>query len=120
MTDQTCEQRIDKQLDGRVDDIGGILRKIDKAQNKNKWDKAESLEEELHELPLAIDETKVITVLLSTGGPHDEFRFYLDSDNDITRIEYVFKDWFDVAYRNLTGDEFDTMSDYFQRFIYVE
>lgn len=120
MTDQTCEQRIGKQLDGRVSDIGATLRKIDKLQNKDRWNKAEELEQTLWELPLSVETTRVITVLLSTGGPHDEIRFYLDSDNEVTRIEYVFKDWYDVAYRNVTGDDFDVLIDYFQRYIYVD
>lgn len=120
MTDQTCEDRIDEQLNGRVSDIGATLRKIDKLQNKNKWNKAEEVEQTLWELPLDVETTKVMTVLLSTGGPHDEIRFYLDSDNEVTRIEYVYKDWFDVAYRNVTGDDFDVLVDYFSRYIYVE
>ena len=120
MTDQACERRIGKQLDGRVSDIGATLRKIDKLQNKDKWDKAEELEQDLYQLPLDVETTKVVTVLLSTGGPHDEFRFYLDSDNEVTRIKYVYKDWFDVAYRNVTGKDFDVLVDYFQRYVFVE
>jgi len=34
---------------------------------------------------------------LSTGGPGDEFRFYVDLDETCYKIEYWFLDWFDGA-----------------------
>jgi hypothetical protein len=34
---------------------------------------------------------------ISCGGPQDEFRFFVDEQLDIDRIEYWYLDWFDGA-----------------------
>ena len=44
--------------------------------------------------------------LLSTGGPHSEFRFYLDRyGNRCYCVEFVFKDWGNYSEKCLTGDD---------------
>jgi hypothetical protein len=46
--------------------------------------------------------------LLSTGGPHDEIRFYPE------RVVYVFQDWFDGAEMDVTSDSvMETLRYYF-------
>ena len=40
---------------------------------------------------------------LSTGGPGDEFRFYVDVDKRPYRIDYVYLNWFDGATLKLYG-----------------
>lgn len=53
--------------------------------------------------PCNVDTKRVVTILLSTGEPHDEFRCALDNNGNIERIEYLFRDWFDGAVRVLLG-----------------
>ncbi len=48
----------------------------------------------------------VYRVQMSWGGPSDEFEVFVDEDKEIVRIDYVFKDWFDGARRNLMGDDY--------------
>jgi hypothetical protein len=42
---------------------------------------------------------------LSWGGPSDEFRFFVNPDLSLHRVEYWFLDWFDGANRVLTGQD---------------
>ena len=40
---------------------------------------------------------RVITVLLSWGGPSDGFDFYIGPDGSVSNVVYFYKDWFDGA-----------------------
>jgi len=61
---------------------------------------------------------EVYRVQLSTGGPGDDFYLYVDpEDRTIERIEYAFLDWFDGARRELRGDDFETVRDFFQPWV---
>jgi len=46
---------------------------------------------------------------LSWGGPADEFRFFINPDYSIHRIEYWYLNWFDGAYVILGGEDFELM-----------
>ncbi len=48
----------------------------------------------------AYDEGGYFQFLLSWGGPSDEINFY-----EGRRIVYVYKDWFDVAERDVSSDQ---------------
>lgn len=131
--EQTCEQRIERHMAGRLDDFRMLTSVIDetatgeqRASLFNHWGVGEEASpdevreaaiEAMEQLPLSIDKAEVFTVLLSTGGPHDEFQVTYDRENDeVTRIEYVFQDWFDGARRALAGDDFDA-AEAFARFV---
>lgn len=77
----------------------------------------ENAQDRQYEYPLHVSVERVVTVLLSTGGPHDEFRVTVDDDGEPVRIEYVFQDWFDGASRYLNGDEFDTAAEFLRPFV---
>lgn len=131
VAEQTCEERIDGALAGRLatfrtlaagqdvgdqDDLNALtddqLAEITGYLNNDRseltpddvmtraWDAAA-------ELPLGVFEERLITVELSMGGPGDRLECRVDADGDVTRIEYVFLDWFDGARRTLDGDDFD-------------
>lgn len=51
---------------------------------------------------------------LSTGGPGDEFRFFLGADHEPYRVEYWFLDWFDGASRRLHGADRALLLDIFE------
>jgi hypothetical protein len=50
---------------------------------------------------------------ISWGGPSDEFRFFVNLDKSIHRIEYWFLDWFDGAHRKLRGRDFKLLETIF-------
>lgn len=54
-------------------------------------------ETSLYELPLGHSMEKVIKIELSTGGPADFIKAYLDDENNLLRIVYHYQDWFDGA-----------------------
>lgn len=108
MREQTCEQRIDHHLQGRIDD----LRRLWSAHVDGR-EAADDLGS-LHEYGLCFDYVASGTFedqregyfryQLSWGGPSDEFRFFANPDLSCHRIEYWFLDWFDGAHRVLTGN----------------
>ena len=57
---------------------------------------------------------------LSWGGPSEEFRFYVNPDKSVHRIEYRFMDWFDGAGQILTAETKALLKEiwqcYFQEF----
>ncbi len=110
MRDQTCEERIDEQLAGRVSDLEAWAA----AQRGEVGDFAEiagidpdEIDEEraqewIWELPLAVTLNKVVRVDLSTGGPADFIELHYTADDwRPFRITYHFKDWFDGAVRTV-------------------
>ena len=111
--EQTCEERIGAQLEGRLDDFTRILKAIDKSEGLDGYDDAQDLR---YEYPLHVETKKVVVILLSTGGPHDEFRVTLDDNGDPEQIEYRFLDWFDGATRTLEGPEFERAAEFLEPF----
>lgn len=111
--DASCEERIAGHLAGRLGDFGRIMDAI-RSDDDNT---AEEAMDEQSEYPLSVELVRVVKVLLSTGGPADWLEATLNSDNDITRIEYHFSDWFDHASRVLEGDEFDAAEDFLGMFV---
>ena len=92
---KTCEQRIDQHLRDRIEDMP------------------------TSEYLLSVDKAIVYTVELSTGGPADFFKVFIEYE-EISRIEYHFQDWFDGAMRVLSGDEFDFIQDWIYQEVYLE
>jgi hypothetical protein len=52
--------------------------------------------------------------VLSTGGPHEEVRFYVDSEGDLRSSSFVSKPWFDLIEISMNGN--DTMQAIFDSF----
>ena len=135
---RTCEERIEEQLRGRVDDLAAYVKGCDVADKDeeeltdeeirtatNIYDVAEArkewtelnaaarrerCEEAIRELPLSVETRRIVDVCISTGGPEDRFEFHMDFEGrSIERIFYVFKDWFDGARRELEGSDFEAV-----------
>lgn len=117
MPAKTCEQRIDEELAGRIADFHHLIGRTQAAEDLAEPDQADATETEWDEFPLNVESKRVVCVLLSTGGPHDEFRCTVDADGDIERIEYLYQDWFDGAARVLSGSELDTAEQFLSRFV---
>lgn len=54
-------------------------------------------EESLYELPLGMTKHTVFKIELSTGGPADFIKAYVDGEGIIDRVTYHYQDWFDGA-----------------------
>jgi hypothetical protein len=105
----TCKERVREHLTGRVSD----LRRMVKAERDGNEAGPEDCGP-LNEYGLCFDYVEPETFTnqpepffryqLSTGGPGDEFRFYLGAGaREPHRVEYWFLDWFDGAHVALTG-----------------
>lgn len=54
-------------------------------------------EESLYELPLGMSKHTVFKIELSTGGPADFIKAYVDDEGIVDRVTYHYQDWFDGA-----------------------
>ena len=122
MKQATCEERVKKNLDDQLDN----LRKL--------WDlycEGEESDPDLgtfDEYGLWFDYIAPDTYddqdegwfvyQLSTGGPGDEFRFFVNPDLSVHRIEYWFLDWFDGASRRLYGTDYDLLEEIYTSYFF--
>jgi hypothetical protein len=107
----TCEARIDEELESRLESLRETFAKVDSDSDQDEG------YQELDELPLSVETIRSVRIVLSTGGPHDEFVFTLDSDGEIVRTEYVFQDWFDGARRTVDDETAKRLGDYFAQIV---
>lgn len=130
----TCEERVKENLQGRLEELRLLYGSIGDGEEwtAEECDTAEGLgidiascsdqeglEEAVYtarsEYGLCFDyvapktfndqEEGFFQYSLSTGGPGDEFRFFVNPDMSCHRIEYWFLDWHDGASRRLHGDD---------------
>ena len=102
--EKTCEDRISAHLESREADIARLHERIAEASDAGNYDRMEEFEQELNEMPLSIEIKTKMVVLLSWGGPSDQFEVAIEkgqhgwelADNAAT---YRFLDWFDGAER---------------------
>lgn len=88
---------------------------IDEAARAEKIKEAarEAFEGSVNELHYGIFRTVKITqtVVLSGGGPSDEFEIDFDVDGDVIGGRYLYKDWYDGASRELTAEQAQELVD---------
>jgi hypothetical protein len=118
--DLKCEDRVLDELKGRIKD----LRALWKAYCAG--DDPDPDLGEFHEYGLCIDYVAPYTFTdqrrgylryqLSTGGPGDEFRFFMDDNLNCYRVEYWFLDWYDGASIVLKGKQLEFMLEIFEHF----
>lgn len=116
MKQLTCKQRWAKAKNSRMDD----LRKLWRAQCDGVED-LEDLEDlgNLYEYGLSFTynapddaEEGYWIYLLSTGGPHEEVRFYASTPRSQPyKITFVLQDWFDGYEREVVGKDYELMRD---------
>lgn len=121
MTEKTCEQRVRQELKKEI------------ATLKNLWQSycdgeefCEAEDTNICEYGLCFDYVEEDTFTdqseayfryqISYGGPSDEFRFFVNPDFSVERVEYWFLDWFDGAYINLSGEELILLKEIFDWF----
>lgn len=117
----TCKKRVNSELKGRITD----LKKLWNLYKEN----PEAYDEELgnfSEYGLSFDYVSPNTFKdqkqgyfryqLSWGGPSDEFRFFVNPDLSVYKIDYWFLDWFDGASVELEGQNFVLLEEIFEDF----
>lgn len=111
--ENSCEKRIEQQLEGRVSDLRTLGERYQCGKEAD--DDLGSLSDYGlsfdYVTPGTFDDQRegYFRYQLSWGGPSDEFRFFVNPDLSCHRIEYRFLDWFDGASRTLTGRERDLL-----------
>lgn len=121
MTEQTCKDRIKEHLYSRISDLKILWNLYNSGNDESDPDLGT-----FNEYGLCFDYVAPNTFnhqrkgyfryQLSWGGPSDEFRFYVDENFNITKIEYAFLDWFDGATKELTGKNFELMEEIYNFF----
>lgn len=107
MSEPTCKQQVRSHLNSRISDLTRLWKDYTNGD--------EGLDDlgRFNEYGLCFDYVPAHTFTdqprgffryqLSTGGPGDEFRFYVDETFTPYRIEYWFLDWYDGAKIVLKG-----------------
>jgi len=55
--------------------------------------------------------------LISTGGPSDEFRFFVNLDFSLYKVEYWYMDWFDGAKVEAQGKDFEFLDEFWDGYL---
>ena len=100
----TCEERIDEKLTSRIDEFREALE-------ENGENEDFDLIDWLNDNALAYEKDpkyRAKRLELSWGGPADGFIFFEDGD-----IVYYFQDWFDGAERELDGEDYNIMREFY-------
>lgn len=125
--EKNCEERIADHLEGRLkqylpdlDDVEtcqtiltefGAEVPTDETELKEKA--SDTFQENVCNDVLSIDKVTTYKVLLSWGGPSDQFEFDYDSNGDLVAGRYRFLDWFDGAVRSLELSEAEELAQVF-------
>jgi len=94
ITEQSCSERIEEMSASRIRDIVQLANCPEQTNEDG-----ESLNEyglHLHAQEAENGET-YLCWLLSTGGPHEEIRFYFGASKECYRVEFVLMDWYDIS-----------------------
>lgn len=106
MTEAKCQSRVEERAHGRLGDLCSLLDGVAIDEGY------EDTEAALSEYGLWFDyvvDGNYFRFTLSTGGPHEEIRFFADDNGDClpgNTIEFWLLDWFDGAkYKLVTHDK---------------
>ena len=121
----TCEDVIDDAIVSRGEDFKDMIEGMESSDMIVEQDDATT---RFHEYGLSLDwqeiregELPYLKYLISWGGPSEEIRFYPKTFSmqygicTLGKIEFVHKDWFDNARRDITHLDWAVwLRDYFQ------
>lgn len=94
---ETCEERIDRNLKSREADFLKFMNKRDDDETRTEfWQYGLSFDFVDKKDLSWREKESYYRYQLSWGGPSDEIRFFEN------RVEYVFMDWFDYADKDIT------------------
>ena len=81
--DKTSREYAYKMLKGEIERIKAIQAMRQEGKSEEEIEASENYRD-----PLEVSTLREVTILLSTGGPGDGFKFWLDQDNEIVRAVY--------------------------------
>lgn len=93
-TQLNCEELIAGELKDREDQLAALYAAYD-GDDEEASDQAI---EEIREMAYGIETTSVTRVIWSGGGPADHLDIF-HTGGEMTRVEYVYQDWYDGARR---------------------
>jgi len=112
---KTCKERIQEAFKMQIEELRKIWKRYLTGES-----------EEIYEYGLGFDYVPLgsfqdqqegyFRYQLSWGGPAEEFRFFVDPDLQIRKIEYWYLDWFDGAKLELSGKDFELLKEIFEWF----
>jgi hypothetical protein len=120
--EKECKHRVKSHYDSRISDLKELWKAHCSGENDGYAEDIGRLDEYGlsfdYVAPGTFSDQKVgyFRYQISWGGPSDEFRFYVNSNFSVTRIEYWFLDWFDGAKIRVTGKRFELMLAIFDDF----
>lgn len=118
----TCKERIGNKLKRRIADIKKLWQLYQKdpelSEDIGTLDEyGISFEYTTEKGKLEKGKPAFFKWLLSTGGPGDEFRFFVNPDLSLYKVEYWFFDWFDSAKITLKGNNFKLLNEIWDCFL---
>jgi len=110
----SCEERIEEEY-RRADDYIELMFKVldnDTLDEDDEDDKKilQQIEDEdidegsIHEYAAGTSMEKLLTIVLSGGGPSSHIEAIIDEDGYVKSAKYHFLDWFDGASRKISED----------------
>lgn len=127
--EKSCEERLPSHLRNHIQAFEMLLDTMSGERNADPDfdgepfeadDPQEAAQERQWEYPLSVWSERIVVVQMSWGGPSDEFRVRVNTDNEISAITYVFADWWDSASWELTGGDFEIARDFLWPFVETE
>lgn len=103
---ETCEEKIDKELQDRLKEIRFVLEQDGETIKDENGDEYEGLVDWLNSWALSWDG---YNLSLCWGGPADGFYLAKNNEGNLVDVRYYYQDWFDGAERRLFGADFDLL-----------
>ncbi len=115
---KTCQERVQEHFESRIDDLEILFKNYQEGKEEADEDLGKFYDYGLcfDYVPADDKGSGFFRYQLSTGGPGDEFRFFVDLDYEVYKIEYWVLDWYDGAHVLLTGKSFDFMREIYDFF----
>ena len=129
--EKTCEQRIDKQLKGRLEqyfpevNTWSVLKCARYLKTEGQQVKTANIEElreevldrireDASENLLSVEKVTTYKLCLSWGGPADYFELdWSEESKAWVGGRYIFQDWFDGADRSITPEQAEQLAELF-------
>ena len=110
----TCEERIEDSMNRMEDHLSLVFRVLDEDtfdeddeddQKQLKEIEDDGIDREtIYEIAAGSNIHRVVTIVLSGGGPSSHIEAIIDEDGYVKSATYHFLDWFDGATRKISED----------------
>ena len=110
----SCEERIEDQYLRQEEYLDLVFKVLDDYEfDEDDEDEKKQLQEieddgidnqTIYEIAAGSNMKKILTIILSGGGPSSHIEAIIDEDGYVESAKYVFLDWFDGATRKIPRD----------------